>query len=101
MVIIDAFSKRVRFIPTAWKGLTAAKTAEYLRTHIIREHGIPKVIITDRGEPSHVLLTFQDYRKLTETEANIADLLAHPQSADMAFDPPRLQGDWLRPADLS
>ena len=59
------------------------------------------VIITDRGEPSHVLLTFQDYRKLTETEANIADLLAHPQSAEMVFDPPRLGGDWLRPADLS
>lgn len=59
------------------------------------------VIITDRGEPSHVLLTFQDYRKLTETEANIVDLLSHPASADIEFDPPKLDGEWFRPADLS
>ena len=59
------------------------------------------VFITDRGKPSHVLLTFQDYRKLTETEANIVDLLSHPASADIEFDPPKLDGEWFRPADLS
>ena len=36
------------------------------------------VIITDRGRPAHVLLTFEDYQKLTGARAKIADLLAMP-----------------------
>ena len=33
------------------------------------------VIITDRGRPAHVLLTFAEYKKLTSQRAKIADLL--------------------------
>ena len=36
------------------------------------------VIITDRGRPAHVLLTFDEYKKLTSSHAKIADLLAMP-----------------------
>lgn len=36
------------------------------------------VIITDRGRPAHVLLTFADYKKLTSQRTRIADLLAMP-----------------------
>lgn len=49
------------------------------------------VFITDRGEPSHVLLTFEEYRRLTAGAPTIGDLLADPSSADIDFDPPRLQ----------
>jgi prevent-host-death family protein len=38
------------------------------------------VVITDRGEPSHVLLTFAAYKKLTSKRANIAELLAMPST---------------------
>ena len=58
------------------------------------------VIITDRGKPAHVLLSIEDYRRLTGGRRNIADVLAMPGIADIDFDPPRLDID-LRPADLS
>ncbi len=57
------------------------------------------VIITDRGRPSHVLLTIEAYKKLTRKTASIADLLAMPGAADIAFEAPRL-GRIARPADL-
>jgi prevent-host-death family protein len=59
------------------------------------------VFITDRGRPAHVLLTIDDYRRLTESPATIIDLLAMPDAADINFDPPRIDGIFVRPADLS
>ncbi|MFN3496442.1 MAG: type II toxin-antitoxin system Phd/YefM family antitoxin [Hydrogenophaga sp.] len=58
------------------------------------------VFITDRGKPAHVLLTFEDYQRLTKQRRNIADALAMPGVADIEFDPPRvdIQG---QPVDFS
>lgn len=50
------------------------------------------VFITDRGRPAHVLLSIQDYLKLTQTEKNIVDLLAMDESTDIEFEAPRLTG---------
>lgn len=36
------------------------------------------VIITDRGRPAHVLLSFEHYKKISGMERKIADLLAMP-----------------------
>lgn len=36
------------------------------------------VFITDRGRPAHVLLTFDEYQRITRGHAKIADLLAMP-----------------------
>ena len=36
------------------------------------------VFITDRGRPAHVLMTYADYKKMTDTTTKIADLLAMP-----------------------
>jgi prevent-host-death family protein len=59
------------------------------------------VFITDRGSPAHVLLTIDDYRKLTGSRATIIDLLAMPGVADIDFEPARIDGVFSRPADLS
>ena len=59
------------------------------------------VFITDRGRPAHVLLTIEDYQKITEKEASIAELLAMPEAADIDFEPPRLNRKLQRTADLS
>ncbi|MBV8803313.1 MAG: type II toxin-antitoxin system Phd/YefM family antitoxin [Gammaproteobacteria bacterium] len=48
------------------------------------------VFITDRGHPAHVLLTIQDYQKLTSTKENIIDLLAMPESNDIDFEPEKI-----------
>ena len=59
------------------------------------------VIITDRGRPAHVLLSIDEYRKLTGARENILDRLAMPEAAEIEFDPPRLGRKLFRPADLS
>jgi prevent-host-death family protein len=40
------------------------------------------VIITDRGRPAHVLLTFETYRKLAGKDSRIGDLLSYPGVAE-------------------
>lgn len=57
------------------------------------------VFITDRGRPAHVLLTFEDYKKLTGTRTKIADLLAMPGADDLELDVPKFP-DLAQPADL-
>lgn len=41
-----------------------------------------------------------DYQRLAGGGAGIRELLAHPESADIAFEPPRLGGEAVRPAEL-
>jgi prevent-host-death family protein len=59
------------------------------------------VFITDRGRPAHVLLTIEEYRKITGKRESIVDLLAMPGAAEVEFEPPRLGADLHRPADLA
>jgi len=47
------------------------------------------VFITDRGRPAHVLLSIEDYRRLTGSRPKIADLIAMPGSEYFEFEPPR------------
>ncbi len=59
------------------------------------------VFITDRGRPSHVLLSVEAYRKLLAKEPSIVDLLAQPDAGDIDFEPVRVGGSLFRPADLA
>src|SRR5258708_4572094 len=52
------------------------------------------VIITDRGRPSHVLLSFEEYRKLTGAGRSLLDIIAQDVDDDIDFDPPRM-GDQI------
>jgi prevent-host-death family protein len=47
------------------------------------------VIITDRGKPSHVLMTYDDFRRLTGNRRSLAQALAMPGLSDINFDLPR------------
>ena len=58
------------------------------------------VFITDRGRPAHVLLSIEDYQRITGGRRKIADALAMPGLADIEFDPPRVEIG-VRPADAS
>jgi len=57
------------------------------------------VIITDRGNPGHVLMSYEEYRRLSDGERNIADLLAMPGIEGVELEIPCLR-DLPRPADL-
>ncbi|MEI8094234.1 MAG: type II toxin-antitoxin system Phd/YefM family antitoxin [Spirochaetales bacterium] len=55
------------------------------------------VYITDRGKPTHVLLSMDAYRRLTGTRRSIVEQLGMVQ--EIEFDPPRSR-DLARPTDL-
>jgi prevent-host-death family protein len=59
------------------------------------------VFITDRGRPSHVLMTIEEYHRLAGQQESIVDLLSMPPEAgDVDFDPPRLTAKLFRPAEF-
>ena len=58
------------------------------------------VFITDRGQPAHVLLTFDAYKKIANTPTKIADLLAMPGAKQADFPIPQLR-DLAQAADLT
>lgn len=50
------------------------------------------VFITDRGQPAHVLLSIEDYRRLAGGQMTLADALAQHGTAEIDFEPPRVEG---------
>ena len=58
------------------------------------------VVITDRGKPAHVLLSFDDYSRLTGGGGSIVELLADKRAAKVEFEPERASGSSLRTPDL-
>nr|WP_304656232.1 type II toxin-antitoxin system Phd/YefM family antitoxin [Neorhizobium galegae] len=58
------------------------------------------VIITDRGRPAHVLLSFEEYKRLTGKTRTLGDMLAEPGAQDVDLPlPPRTER--AQPIDLS
>lgn len=58
------------------------------------------VFITDRSRPAHVLLSIEEYQRLTGGDQKIADALAMPDRETIDFEPLPIDIG-LRPADLS
>jgi prevent-host-death family protein len=58
------------------------------------------VFITDRGRPAHVLLSIEEYQRLTSGHQKIADLLAMPGAEDVELAIPAMP-DIAKAADLS
>ncbi len=56
------------------------------------------VFITDRGKPAHVLLTFEQYQRITSGHRSIVDMLG--MSDELDFEPPKL-GALSQPVNLS
>jgi prevent-host-death family protein len=57
------------------------------------------VIITDRGKPSHVLLSINEYQKITGQQKSIVELLSI--SEDIDFEPGKMTDMPFKTADLS
>lgn len=57
---------------------------------------IEPVFITDRGRPTHVLMSVETYRRLTGQTETMVDLLAMPGLAPI--DPARSTETWNRQA---
>ena len=59
------------------------------------------VFITVRGRLSHVLLTAEEYQRITGGKKSIVDLLGMPEAGEIEFEPPRLTGKLQEPEKLS
>ena len=66
-----------------------------------REAKTGPVLITERGRPANVLMSYDEYRRLTGKRTNIVDLLAMPGQEQVEFEPPPRQKDTPRDIDLS
>ena len=59
------------------------------------------VIITDRGKPSHVLMSMEEYQRLEKKPRSLAEALADDRpEADFDWEPPRLQGPFFKVPEL-
>ncbi|MBU4527495.1 MAG: type II toxin-antitoxin system Phd/YefM family antitoxin [Hoeflea sp.] len=49
------------------------------------------VVITDRGKPSHVLMTYAEFERLTGQQHNLVDALSMPGLSEIEFAPSRVE----------
>jgi len=57
---------------------------------------IEPVFVTDRGKPTHVLMSIEAFRQLSGQSESIVDLLAMPGLADLEPDPSAGSDAWDR-----
>jgi prevent-host-death family protein len=55
-------------------------------SHAKREARTEPVLITDRGQPTHVLMSIADFRRFTGESDNILEILAMPQAVELDAD---------------
>jgi prevent-host-death family protein len=57
------------------------------------------VFITDRGKPAHVLLSYEEYQRITGKRRNVVEALSMPGLSSIEAEFPRSRG-LPRPADF-
>ncbi|MCX8282085.1 type II toxin-antitoxin system Phd/YefM family antitoxin [Phyllobacterium sp. 0TCS1.6C] len=55
------------------------------------------VIITDRGKPSHVLMTYDEFERLTGRHRSLVDALAMTGLSSIDYEPHRIE---IEPRDV-
>jgi prevent-host-death family protein len=48
-----------------------------------REARVEPVLITDRGQPTHVLMSIEDFRRFSGESENILEILAMPEAVEL------------------
>lgn len=77
LTIVDRFSKAAHFIPLN-KLPSASETVDLLVQHVVRLHGIPTDIVTDRG-PQFISQVWQAFCKAVGTTSSLSSGF-HPQT---------------------
>lgn len=73
--------------------MTKIMTSREFNQHVSRvaraaEDG--PVVVTKRGKPSLVVMTHEEYLRITGKGKSILELLAMPGGEDIEFDPPKI-----------
>lgn len=59
------------------------------------------VFVTDRGRPAYVLMSIEEYRRVTGKCKTLLEALAQTGGGDFDFKPPRMRGFSLKVPDFS
>ncbi|TPX29974.1 hypothetical protein SeMB42_g08025, partial [Synchytrium endobioticum] len=70
MVVIDRFSKMAHFIPTT-ESINAEKTAQLFVNEIVKLHGLPDDIVSDRG-PQFISNFWQELHRALRTTVSLS-----------------------------
>lgn len=68
-------------------------------SHAKRAAQAEPVLITDRGQPTHVLMSIGEFHRLTGAQENIVDLLAMPDAVPL--DAADTDGAWDHREDIA
>jgi prevent-host-death family protein len=68
---------------------------------IKKESANGPVFITDRGKPSYVLMSIEEYNRLLGEQQNIVSLLSMSEAAEIDFDIPKKSMDLYKPEEFS
>ena len=77
LTIVDKATRMVHLVPCR-KNITAVATAQLLWQHVVRLHGVPRVIYSDRG-PQFTANSWQELWRLTGTGLKYSSAY-HPQT---------------------
>src|ERR1700678_2260362 len=77
MVVVDRLSKMAHFIPCS-KTITSEQTASLIFQHVVRLHGLPDNIISDRG-PQFISRFWSHLFQQLGTSVNLSSAF-HPQT---------------------
>ena len=82
--------------------VTTITSRDYNRNRSLADKSLSKgpVIITDRGRPAKVILSFEEYERLSGKKQSLVELLAMPEAGDFDFDPPRIGREAAQAADF-
>lgn len=86
-------AKAGRYIPFSMKLITSREFNRDV-SQAKRAAQIEPVVITDRGQPSHVLLSIAEYRRLTGEGESILELLAMPEAVTLDIRDASADGAW-------
>lgn len=78
LTVVDTFSKMAHFIPCSGKNVSAKETTILFLNNIIRIHGIPEQVISDRG-PQFASRFWKELFLLLGTKVSLSSAY-HPQS---------------------
>ena len=58
------------------------------------------LFITDRGKTTHVLMSIDEYRRLTGQNKTLSDLLGHKEAADIDIEFEKLDSPLTKPVEF-
>jgi prevent-host-death family protein len=71
------------------------------RSGAVRATASGPVIITDRGRPAYVLMTVDEYKKITKGDRSLIDAFYVPGADEIEFEIPQLDDVGFKPIDFS